>query len=717
MRKIIDHLSILAIVTSSVAIALVYAQTHASPEIKPTKEENFPLCKPLIINFEAGANEGFTRLSEQEKLEQYRDWLLWNVILGSGFSAQEINQNVSNLPTVRNSYINSIANFQYGTTRSLHIGNERIVALVPKAISRTERMNNLALIVEYYQNQGTQTQVVELFEYEISERKQFALLTWYKDFDIKEISGSVNNNENKSDSLKAFQKYIDDLGNVKLTWINNSISISPKFQINSWKFPRIPLGDVAATKFDYLIGFPRFSRHKTKPVTVPISKPRSIPDIDVPSIPTKNQPETLPSRIVSPSSQTRKPIFNSLRLSPITFQVDTFLEGTTIGTLNIDRTLNGFRIGFLGRDIDTENSFKSSLETNNQPIETVLKNSENVEIVMKSNTQQPNYIVKLSNSQRWLRISKPSQFQRSSNLPPSKPPEDSLPPFGDNSGKYTFSSLDEAEVKQKQAVGEFQEIYSTHSEVKNGNQEFRDNVQNLKYKRVAWDIVNKIEIFFIWKEKYFKVELNKIDDLLKTGKYTESAQKVNKLMDFYGANPNLILRQVIVDIHQGGLRVEQVFPEKLNQSQSQRNFLDEINKQLENNQGDFKRVENDTQIIYGQDSPKFNNLDFKIPIEQSIPSGSGARVYKLIPGEIGKTKLHMSGLGDASASSHASTQFQGSQPANALRNIRIRYRSNAEDDQCQNKTEQEEQEKKGNLPSSQEPQEKPVYVVITADKA
>ena len=78
----------------------------------------------------------------------------------------------------------------------------------------------------------------------------------------------------------------------------------------------------------------------------------------------------------------------------------------------------------------------------------------------------------------------------------------------------------------------------------------------------------------------------------------------------------------------------------------------------------------------------------------------------------------MSGLGDTSASSHASTNFQGTNPANALRNIRpntYKPTSVVAGDQCQN--DETEQEKKDNPQCHQEPQEKPVYVVSTPENS
>jgi len=398
-------------------------------------------------------------------------------------------------------------------------------------------------------------------------------------------------------------------------------------------------------------------------------------------------------------------------------EINTTIGDTEFGSLNVSKTGNGFKVGFASRDMDAGYSLGLRLSGDQRPILEVLKETEGVQVVMASRTQPSDYIVKLSDSKEYLKISelpKAGGGGSGSGNPPPPPidPQMLVGGLGDDSRNFRLSWLDKKQLQKEQAAGKYKEVYSPSSP--------EPEVETLKinYDEEARKIAQDPQQFILLKQKLLKTGIRKVDNLLKAGEDTKALKLIDQLIEFHGPEPNLTLRKAKVEISQGRLRVEQVFPEQsLNQSQVKQNFLDEINKQLENNPGNVKRVENDTQFIYGQDSPKFNNLDFKVSVEQSIPSGSGARVYRLIPGEIGKTKLHMSGLGDTSASSHASTDFQGTNSANALRNIRPNPNnppSIVADDQCQNET---EQEKKDNPQCHQEPQEKPVYVVITSENS
>lgn len=398
-------------------------------------------------------------------------------------------------------------------------------------------------------------------------------------------------------------------------------------------------------------------------------------------------------------------------------EINTTIGDTEFGSLNISKTGNGFKVGFASRDMDAGYSLGLRLSGDPRPILEVLKETEGVQFVMASR-KPSDYIVKLSDSNEYLKISeqpKAGGGGSGSGNPPRPPidPQMLVGGLGDDSRNFRLSWLDKKQLQKEQAAGKYKEVYSPPSP------EPEVETPKINYDQEARKIAQDPQQFILLKQKSLKTGIKKVDKLLKVGEDTKALKLIDQLIKEYGSEPNLILRKAKVEISQGRLRVEQVFPkEGINQSQVKQNFLDEINKQLENNQGNFKGVENDTQFIYGQDSPNFNNLDFKVSVEQSIPSGSGARVYRLIPGEIGKTKLHMSGLGDTSASSHASTNFQGTNPANALRNIRpntYRPTSVVADDQCQN--DETEQEKKDNPQCHQEPQEKPVYVVITPENS
>ena len=423
----------------------------------------------------------------------------------------------------------------------------------------------------------------------------------------------------------------------------------------------------------------------------------------------------------SPNAELANQAFNR-RVSKTASQleIDTSIGGAELGTFSINKTGNGLKVGFLGRDIDTAHSLGLRLSRDKRSIDIALKQIETVEVVLKSNTQPPDYIVKLSGSKRWLKLTEASEGGKvkspislggSGGSDPPPPPRDwqfLVGDLGDDSRNFRFSWIDdETKVKRLKDSGDFQPIYSRSPN--GGAIPFDDDLKNLRDRQVAQELVNDPVKFFALKENQLKVELKRIDRLLKAGKDTKAAKHLDILIDFYGPEPQLILRQAKVELHRGRLNVKRIIPNDLGEDllKNKQNFLDEINIRLKNDDFNFRRIETDKAFIYVQDHPGLNNLDWNVPIEQSVPSGSGARVYQVLPGEIGEVKLYLSGLGDASASSHASTQFQGSNPANALRNITQPVVGNSSEGKCK-----EQKSEQANLT-----QEKPIYVVIMPDNA
>ena len=423
----------------------------------------------------------------------------------------------------------------------------------------------------------------------------------------------------------------------------------------------------------------------------------------------------------SPDAEVANQVFSrNLLQTSSGVQIQTSIGGTELGTFSVNQTRKGFTVGFLGRDLDDGHSLGLLLSRDKRPMETVLKGMEDVQFVLKSDTQSPDYIVKLNNSRRGLKISPMPTGEGSQPL--SNPPEDwqyTVGDLGDNSRNLRLSWIDEKQVKQGLNSGEYKLIFSRPSEPGKsdfgaadlGNSDFEDRVQNLRYKELAEELKDDPMQFFIQKTKQLKIELKKIDAWLKVGKNDKAAQQIDNLIKFYGSEPDLVLRKAVVDIRRNRLNVERISPDDLvgNQSPSNNYFLDEITGLLGRSNSNLKirRIETDTAFIYVQVHQKLNNLEFKVSIEQSVPSGSEARVYKLQPRSMGKAKLHMSGLGDTSASSHASTQFQGSESVNALRQINQRYAENY----CDINSENENNE------NAKCPKEKPVYVIIMPDNS
>jgi hypothetical protein len=385
-------------------------------------------------------------------------------------------------------------------------------------------------------------------------------------------------------------------------------------------------------------------------------------------------------------------------------QIDTKIGDTELGTFSTIKAGNGFTTGFLGRDIDAGYALGLRLSRDLRPIETVLKESADVEVVLKSGTQPEDYFVKMTDSEQWMKLTQESGGGGSQ---PPKPPKNwqfRVGDFGDESRNFRLSWDNDDTVKRMLAKGEVESVWdATSSKQFTADAVFADDVQNLRYREISQKLVDDLSGFFAAKKLYFKAQSNRIDRLIKTGNDMKAALYIDNLIKFYGPDPSLMLRKAIVEIRQGRLQVKSVG--LTNGLPGRGNFFDEITSIL--GRKTFSRIETDKAFYYVQDNPGLNNIDWNASPESSMPTGSGVRVYQLLPGDIGDVKLHLSGLGDTSTSLHASTQFRGSNIGNSLRNVPANQSDRCNPDRQANPDCPVEE---------QSSTEKPVYVVIMSEE-
>jgi len=364
-------------------------------------------------------------------------------------------------------------------------------------------------------------------------------------------------------------------------------------------------------------------------------------------------------------------------------KIETLVDDTEFGNLNIRKTANGFEVGFDSRSIDNGYFLTSQLSNykgNNIP--DFIASMDEVQSVRYSPSQPNDYFVKLSQSDnKWLKISASGGGGGKGN-PPSK----RLMAVGepeDGARNFNIDFVNEAQIPKG-----FQEFRGKGANFP--EQEFnpRQKAQELAKDPVAFILSKKLD---------FQRQIKSINTAIKNGNYAKAQKLINKSIQEYGYDPQLMLSKAAVEQHLGRLKIEKITPESATPIKN--NFFDEINNR------NFRRIETDTEFRYVQDSPSLSNLDTTKPITESVSSGSGFRLYKLQPGKVGAVPINQSGFGDVSASSHPSTQFQGTNIANSLK---YRYRDYKSNNECNNQPDEEENQ---NPNCSLENLEKPVYVV------
>ncbi len=91
-------------------------------------------------------------------------------------SANQLNQISYDLPAVRKGYLQPVANFEFGETRSRYLGNGRVIALLPDS-SKQGYQDYLAHIAdEQRKNSGETPTSITAFQYQLNPRKMTAAL-------------------------------------------------------------------------------------------------------------------------------------------------------------------------------------------------------------------------------------------------------------------------------------------------------------------------------------------------------------------------------------------------------------------------------------------------------------------------------------------------------------------------------------------------------------
>ncbi len=175
---------------------------------------DFPVNKTYTVNFNFPdlSREEF---SDREKGDQAKDWLLYSLLSNAGLSRKEFAEATFDLAPVRYGFNATLANFDYGPTRSKFIGNGEVVALLPVSDSIT-RNNNIAHILdETRKDQGEKPKKLYVFEYDLNTEGRFSKLTRKDNIDaalyFTETMGYYENNISSLEDLQQFMQHTDDI--------------------------------------------------------------------------------------------------------------------------------------------------------------------------------------------------------------------------------------------------------------------------------------------------------------------------------------------------------------------------------------------------------------------------------------------------------------------------------------------------------------------------
>jgi len=255
LAAILSWILLLAGVAAAIGIATGNFPKSASappPEAGQSAAEpgrlpfaGFPIDMPRTIDFDLDANT-MNQLSDREKIDQKRDWLLYTVVVDSGISADAVNRGLYDLAPVRHGYMRHVARFEYGLTRSCVLGEGEVIALIPQNEPK-KRADDLAHIFdEARKNLGTVPAQLIVFEY-VLDGEDRATVTRRASVSGKDMlqaaAGYYEATISSAADLEKFMGSIDDLVYARIE--DNGLRIGGRKLAGS-EYRNIRVEDVAA---------------------------------------------------------------------------------------------------------------------------------------------------------------------------------------------------------------------------------------------------------------------------------------------------------------------------------------------------------------------------------------------------------------------------------------------------------------------------------------
>jgi hypothetical protein len=187
-------------------------------------------------------------LSDREKNDQVKDWLLLTILSTTTKSLDSLNQITFDLPSARYNSLKNVSEPEYGETRSRYIGDGTIVSLIPPPISDNEKIDILAHIADdNRKNVGEKPKDILVFEYQIDLEKRVATLTRRPSVACEQLYTKENGyTEMTVGSFTDFQAFINAISDVTYAQIKGDKLLLGGRNFKSRPYGKIKVEDIAA---------------------------------------------------------------------------------------------------------------------------------------------------------------------------------------------------------------------------------------------------------------------------------------------------------------------------------------------------------------------------------------------------------------------------------------------------------------------------------------
>ena len=306
-------------------------------------------------------------------------------------------------------------------------------------------------------------------------------------------------------------------------------------------------------------------------------------------------------------------------------------------------------MGWLSRDIDAgQNLLDRIKQAGNTPIEDVLKQDQIVAAAAK--IDDGSYVVKLQGTEKWMQLE--AGGGGGINLPPDWQAQlGSFPDDPDGgASKFLLRWVDDEQVSSQVNNGTavmFIDESINGSPKGQPSVELISSVKQGDYSAAAKTIADDPQAAYLTLKQDLASELIIVDAFYQKKQMGKALQHIDGLIEVYGPQPELMLKKALIDIDRQRLTVRRIDPNSpiTDVKASQEDFYDAVNDIFGSGDSDryFRAVATDESVLYIQDSPTLNNVDFSPSTEDAFPFGSEARAYKLESGTI--ADAHIGGAG------------------------------------------------------------------------
>lgn len=232
----------ISVTIACIAIVFGYYWTAKNYEL-----DNFPLEKSIPVEI-AFSELTSVEFSEREQMDQVKDWLLLTVLTNIGLDTNQVNEVTFDIPVARYDYMKEIATLEYGDTRSKYIGDDAIIALVPKCDDQ-KRQDHFAHIADKHRKDlGEISEVIHPFEYEIGLDDNAAIVTRLETVEVEDLyENSAGYFEKEIGGLKDLQAVMQNVGDVTYVKLMNNghLKIGGR-QLLDREYKNITVEDIAA---------------------------------------------------------------------------------------------------------------------------------------------------------------------------------------------------------------------------------------------------------------------------------------------------------------------------------------------------------------------------------------------------------------------------------------------------------------------------------------